>query len=443
MNKYLVRLCHIACAVLLVCHLNSCKDPAIADKSNTFGLDPIGLAHLDSCPVIINTVSEMPLQASAVATGVLGSMNDPSLGRTYCGFYAQCLLSSNGAFFESGTVVDSVVLYLPYINDSSKYGPCARPIDVIVYEVSQYIDPTVIYHQNDVFNVYGQAIGRLNSYRPDLIDSTIVRHVTQSPQISIKLSNSFAQKLLSADSNSLSSSTNFINYMKGIYVTTNTANVGDGIVYLNLQSSRISMYYHNSASDSLQFDFPITSYSSTVNHFDHQYNGTPVQNAINHPSATGDATNYIQTGAGTKLKIQIPTLLSSVASIGKPIAVTKAELILPVQTSDTNLFPLPATVTFYRLINASDTSSLQQLNVYNNSGTGTLSTRIADDGSSYYCYVFNLTEFTQRVLNGYYANYGFYVEYSFTVRADRAIIYNDPLIAAKKSKLKITYTKLQ
>lgn len=439
MKKYLLRLCHIACAVVLVCQLNSCKDPAIADKNNSLGFDPIGLAHLDTNTVIINTMAEVPLQSSAVATGVLGSMDDATFGKTYCGFYAQPLLSSVGGSFESGSVIDSMVLYLPYINDSSKYGPCTKPIDIIVYEMSQVMDPTVVYHQSDAFSVYSQPIGTLTGYKPDLIDSSVIRHYTVRPTICIKLSNAFAQKLLATDSTSLSSSVDFVNYLKGIYVTTNTANIGDGISYIDLLSSRISMYYHTPTADSLQFDFPINAYSATVNHFDHQYNGTPVQTAINSPGSAGDLAGYIQSGAGTKLKLKIPGLSALPSHIG----VTKAELILPVKVdpTDTAKFPLPKTITLYRIDNASDTSSTYALNVYNLSGVASLTTRKDDAGNDYYCYVFNLTEFIQRVQNGYYGNFGFFISYSYTVRADRAIILNNP--ATQTCKLKITYTKLQ
>jgi hypothetical protein len=201
------------------------------------------------------------------------------------------------------------------------------------------------------------------------------------------------------------------------------------------------MYYHTSASDSLQFDFPINSYSATVNHFDHQNSGTAVQAAITNPGSNGDQKVYIQSGSGTKLKLKIPGL----STLPKNIAVTKAELILPVQvqTTDTAQFPLPKTITLYRIDNASDTSSTYTLNVYNKSGVASLTTRFDDAQRPYYCYVFNLTEFIQRVQNGYYGNYGFFISYSYTVRADRAIILNDPSSQLTQSKLKITYTKLQ
>ncbi|MBS1625303.1 MAG: DUF4270 family protein [Bacteroidetes bacterium] len=437
MKKHLVRFCQIAFAVTLVCYLSSCKDPAIADKNNTLGFDPINLEHLDTDEVYINTVAEAPLLASAVSTGVLGSMDDPIFGRTFASFYAQCLLSSSGVVFNNNPVADSAVLYIPFLNDSSKYGPCRQPIDIQVYEVSQYMDPTATYYQNDAFSVYSQPIGQLNNYVPDLVDSTFAWHNTQAPQIIVRLNSSFAQKLLNADSAYLSSSTDFINYMKGIYVTTNTSKVGDGISYLNLQSARISLYYHTSAADTLRFDFPISSYSTTVNHFDHQNSGKPVSTAIGAGvSTTTQLAGYIQSGAGAKLKVRIPGLSTLPANIG----VTKAELILPVDISDTATYHLPANPVLYRL---DDTLGTFVLNAYNLSGVGNLSTRQDNAGNNYYCYVFNVTEFVQRMQNGYYGNYGFYVQYSYTVRADRAVILNDPSQYARQCKLKITYTKLQ
>ena len=187
----------------------------------------------------------------------------------------------------------------------------------------------------------------------------------------------------------------------------------------------------------MRFDFPISAYSTTINHFDHQYGSTPVATAIAAGvSTTTQQAAYIQSGAGTKIKVRIPNLSSLPAKIG----VTKAELIMPVDISDTANYPLPANPVIYRL---DDTLGLNTLNSYNLSGVGHLATRQDDAGNSYYCYVFNLTEFVQRMQNGYYGNYGFYVQYSYTVRADRVKIYNDPGQYARQCKLKITYTKLQ
>ena len=448
-TKLLRQWCSVLCVVVLLMILNACNDPIITDKGIL--KDPgnlFNLAHIDTTTVILNTVAEVNLQSSGVKTAVLGSMNDPYTGISYASFYAQCLLSQNGYSFhisDSMAVLDSAVLSLPYINDSSRYGRCTQPMDVTVYELSQDMYAVNTYYNNDAFSVNPSPAGRLNDYKPDLKDSLQLLDTILAPQIRVRLNSSFAQKLFNVDSSSISSSANFVNYLKGIYVTTNPSKVGNGILYLDLLNAKISVYYHTVNTPKLSYDFPINLYSARVNHFDHIYRGYDIQRSLS--TTTPDTKVYTQSGVGTKIKLQLPYLMNLIPpknAVGKrdsSIAITKAELILPYSTDYTSdSFLPPSRVILLRL---DDTLASQTLNSYNNSGVATLTTRTDVNGTIYNCYVFNLTEFVQRVLDGYYNNNGFYIQYSYTVRSDRAVIFNDPIIDSKKAKLKITYTKIK
>ena len=459
MNKIPTKLCYAICAVLLLCHLSACKDPVITDRSNTLDFQTFNLSHIDTCTVTINTVPDRPLVGSGVSTGVLGSMNDLFFGNTFASVYAQCLLSQSGVSL-SGKILDSAVLIMPYVSATSKYGRCDKPVDVVVYELNQDMVPGNTYYSNDAFSVFSQPIGQRLNFVPDLVDS--VYHVNplvspyvpsqnQSPMLRVRLSNTFATKLMNTPDSISLSSLNFIEYFKGLYITTNPTKVGNGLVFLSLanNNSNINLYYHSSTgSDTSVYQFPISTYGVTLNHFDHYYGGTLVQNALSYPNPNGDKVGYVQAGAGTKLRVRIPYLknIDSVAgSNGKklPIGVTKAELIMPILDtlmSDPSYQP-PPSLTMYRI---DDNDSTQALNYHNYSGVGSLTTRLDNNGKSYLCYVFNLTEYVQRVFNGYYSNNnGYYIGFSYTVRGDRTIILNDPAKISTQCKLKITYTKLQ
>ena len=449
MDKKIVKhWCSALCIVALMLVLGACNDPVIKIGKTIEREDLLNLSHMDTTTLILNTVAESNLQASGISTAVLGSMNDLYTGFTYASFYAQCLLSQNGYTFhvqDSMAAIDSAVLSLPYINDSARYGRCTSPIDVIVYEQSQDMYATNTYYNNDAFAVYPTPVGRLNNYTPDLKDSVHIDTFVLAPQIRVRLNNSFAQKLLATDSVSLSSSANFVNYLKGLYVTTNPSKIGSGIVYLNLHNAKITLYYHTANTPKLTYDFLINAYSAGVNHFDHNNRGNDIQRSLS--TTTPDKQVYIQSGVGTKIKMQLPYLSNLIPpknAAGKrdsSVAVVKAELILPYSNYFTNdSFVPPARVILLRL---DDTLASQTLNGFNNSGVGLLSTRLDANGNSYNCYVFNLTEFVQRILDGYYNNNGFYIQYSYTVRADRVSIFNDPAADATKSKLKITYTKIK
>lgn len=445
MKKKLVKLCYALGALMMLAQINGCKDPVIKDKGITSNPeDNINLSHLDTATVVINTVAESPLLASGVTTGVLGSMDDQGgTGKTFASVYAQCLLSQNGFNFhvaDSNAVIDSAVLSMPFINDSSKYGTCTKPIDILVYEVTQDMSYANTYYSNDAFYINSSPIGSAYNFRPNisnyLLDSLRWTNpdTALAPQIRVRLNSSFANRLLNTDSVSLSSSANFVNNLKGIYITTNQAKPGSGVFYFLTQSSKITLFYHTSQTRGKTFDFPITQYSAIVNHFDHIHSGYDINRSLQ--TAGPDQTCYVQSGAGTKVKLQFPYF----KNLPKDIAITKAELIVPYSTNYTADSFVRANG--LRLVRLDDTLAAQSLNAYNNSGIGLLTTRLDANNQSYPCYVFNLTEFAQRLLNGTYNNNGFYLQYSYTVRADRTIIYNDSADDAKKCKLKITYTKL-
>jgi len=456
LKKNLSKLCYAICAVMLLCQLNACKDPVIADSGKAVNLAQLSLSHIDTCSVLINTVPDRPLLASGVSTGVLGSVDDLFFGNNFASIYAQSLLINGTPNSFANCVVDSAVLVMPYMSTAGLYGSCTKPIDISVYELSQDMVPGSTYYSGDAFSVYPTPIGQRLNYVADPVDSIFmldplagqggvgleVPYHGQAPALRVRLSNNFANKLLNAPDSTLLASSTFIEYFKGLYITTNQHKVGNGYMYFALNSSGINLYYHHAgAIDTSVYQFSLSTYGVTVNHFDHFYGGTLVQQALSYPNPAGDKFGYVQAGGGTKLKVTIPGLKNLPTNIG----VTKAELIMPILDTliSQPAYRPPSALTLYRI---DDHDSTEVLNGNNASGAGYLTTRIDESGRSYVCYVFNITEYVQRVLNGYYSNNnGYYVAYSYTVRGDRTIILNDRsdlTKLARQCKLKITYTKL-
>jgi hypothetical protein len=454
LKKILIKLCYAMCAVMLLFHLNACKDPVVTDKGNTLNFQNINLFHIDTCSVVINTVPDRPIISSSVSTGTLGSMNDIFFGNTFAGIYAQCLLSVTVPTGFVGGVLDSAVLIMPFASTTAKYGKCDKPVDIVVYEVSQDMIPGNTYYTNNGFGVYGQPIGIRTGYVPDLSDSVHFIDPTQvpipipyageAPMLRVRLSNAFGNKLLNTSDSILEASVSFIEYFKGIFITTNPSRVGDGLMYFNLanNSCNINMYYHvpaNSIPDTTVFQFSISNYGVTDNHWDHYYSGTLVQNTLSNPNPNGDKVGYVQGGGGTKLKVRLPTLKNLPPNIG----ITKAELIMPILDTllaDPSYSP-PPSLTLYRI---DDKDSLENLSPDNNSGVAQLTTRVDNNNLNYLCYVFNLTEYLQRVLDGYYSNNnGYYIGYPSATAGNRVVILNNPAKLSTQCKLKITYTKLQ
>jgi hypothetical protein len=85
------------------------------------------------------------------------------------------------------------------------------------------------------------------------------------------LNDDFGNKLLNADEANLASGTAFLQFIKGIYVTTDPVSQGGALLYFSLVSnySRIILYYHNHPDTLKNYNFPIADYSARFMNFEH------------------------------------------------------------------------------------------------------------------------------------------------------------------------------
>jgi hypothetical protein len=265
-----------------------------------------------------------------------------------------------------------------------------------------------------------------------LTDSVTIRGQNYAPQLRIPL-NSIGQRVLSADSSILSGNTNFLQFFKGINVTAQGA-YGNGISYIDLWDSKITVYYHNSTNDSLFFDIPISTSSAAVNHYDHQYSST-IHQALT-STATSDSLLYIQSGAGLRVKLSIPSL----DSLPSNIAINKAELVVSVLQGDT-AYGIPSTILAQKINAAGSTEWLDA--TYENGGTTTSQT-LTIDGNTYTQYRFLLNKYMQDIVLKQYPNNGLYLTLAGASSANRVVLTNyrnaDPNL---RIKLNLIYSKLE
>lgn len=399
--------------------------------------DQLGMGKDTVYPIAFNLFEE-PFVSSGLSTGVLGSMNDPSFGKTFCSVYAQCRLGANNIYFGENPVLDSAVLTLGY---NGKYGKFDQPVQLLVFELAQSLDPSATYYSNDAFSVSLPPIGTLNNFTPNLDDSISVYGVSYPAHLRIKLSNTFGNKILLADTTQLADNSSFLQLFKGFYLTANPSLAGNGNLYLNMRSSlsKITLYYHNSAEDSLKYDFNITSECATVNHFDHTYTGSPVYNSVNNPNPAGEQELYVQAGSGAKSKL----LFAELDSLPRNIAINRAELILtcsPNQNGIDTVYIPPLLLNLFRI---DDSGTAQQLEDNGTSHYGGVRVAETVNGTSVYRYRFNIQKYLQKVIAGTYNNNGLYLQtISANVNAERAVLLNSTTEPDYRISLIITYTKL-
>lgn len=428
----------IAPAVLCWClfYLQSCKEPLIEDSNLLTTDDNLNLAK-DTLSVKVFSEFEKPLTSSGVSVGLLGSLNDPSLGKTFASFYAQYQLTSNNIYFGESPVVDSAFLMVKY---NGVYGKLSVPVDINVFELSQDLSNSATYKTNDAFSVKVPTIGSITAYTlgTKITDSITTQYGAVAPHLRIKLDTAYANRIVQADTSVLKDNTAFLNMFKGIYLTTASSAVSNGLLYLSLQSavSGIKLYYHNATVDSLSYTLPFT--GATVNHFDNVYTGTPVNTSVTSPNANGEEKMYLQAGAGVKGKI----VINNIDSLPKNIAINKAELILSqvAQTTATDTFGTPLVLNMFRIDDAGQTQRLEDDGA---SGFGGVFTAETVNGVVINRYRFNIKRYFQKLIQGIYNNKGFYLEtVSPVLNSERVVIANSSTNKDYQITLVITYTKL-
>jgi hypothetical protein len=248
---------------------------------------------------------------------------------------AQLLLSSYEVDFGDNPLIDSAVVLLKYQN---YYGDTTTLQSMRIYELTKdlYFDST--YYSNKQMEGYYNPTAPVGdfSYFPK----------PNSDSVLIRLSDDFGNKLLKTDTAYMSTNTVWLNYFKGLYFESQPVEQGGSIIYYNLTDglSRLTLYYHNDYSDSLSYEIVISSSSTWVNLFNHNYTGTPISSLINdsidiHPQV------YLQSMAGLRsyLKLEIPQSITDKVNSG--ITINKAELIIPAAADPTvGSFGQPASI---------------------------------------------------------------------------------------------------
>lgn len=350
---------------LVGCKESSIIKPDLApdvDNVNTFRLTA------DSLPIEIQIGYNDSLRtddatAPLMALGSIG--DDPFFGTTNAGIYLQVAPNVDGfSFPDSLATMDSAVLVLPYTGIS--YGDTAgtNRQSYNVYRITQ-----------DDFRVDGTgrkyyAFDSVTVDRTTLLGSATVSHAsmkndstvypsgdTVGGQLRVRLSDTFAGEMRTADANVFKNFSSFINYFKGLYIAPNvSAPVSE--------KQRLSYFYLGVSSSSnfnrarVEFHYTTTNGAKRVAFFTHNpissaffgsirrnHAGTPAAGFLATPTALRDSV-VIQGAPGFRSDVTIKDIQKIPESV-----VMKAELLINVlrvgrddiYTMPTQIIPLGLT----------------------------------------------------------------------------------------------------
>ena len=265
----------------------SCTDP------NTIGLeiqpisDNIIISSANFEGISSATESEDSLRTDEALNLILGEIDDPQFGLNNAGFFTQILLSENNTDLGTQPIVDSIILSYTY---SGYYGDLESLtiLDVLILQEDIYKDS--VYYSTSFAMPIPSVLSYVESF-------SVSEAASESPSLTIKLSDSFGQEILDLDNESLKDNETFLENFKGISVVASGQNA---MLYLNPNGSNsfLKIYYHNdeSGSDTLSLDFELGGDAARINLF----NDKPL---LSLPEFSGNS--YIQSMAGYKAKIAI------------------------------------------------------------------------------------------------------------------------------------------
>jgi len=445
----------------LAVFISSCHEESIVGLDVQPPGDLLNVGYEDTTTIVTRTMPEDSLHtdASVLITGdvLIGKYFDPTFGIASASLYTQLRLSSNAPIFGTNPICDSVVLALAY--DPVYYGKRERVAQTAnVYLLSEAISLDADYYSNNSLS-YGNDLAIPNSGlgygfipAPGVADSVTVLGVKQKAQLRIPLQKEFGQTILyNQGMTSLASTANFQDQLcKGLYITTeNTTGLSgmDGnIMHFKLGDSysRISIYYHNSNAtnnDSLKFDLTfgnVAHFSKFRHNFGSTFATPYLILQLNGTSPASNPVAYVQSLAGTKVKIEFPYLEHWKDS--GAIAINKAQLVIKVDTTNMiyqlDTFAAPTKLIVFG-INADGTSyAIPDVYEANQSYDGTYNSTIKE-------YHFNIERYIQQVIMGTRPNTGLYlVATGGAINANRVVLGGGNATGYTKMKLNLTYTKL-
>ncbi len=402
---------------------------------NLVGTDKLGVEFDTTLPATAFSSIEDSVITDGTSLNLLGSMYTDGFGLTNASFYAQLRLHATSPAFGQNPHGDSAFLTMVY---TGKYGNITTPLNVKVFELTDdiYNAPDSNYFSNTVLNY--STLYADYSFVPNLTDSVLIDTIKYAPELKIPLNSDFMNKILQAytvDSSYLTSSDEFVKYLKGIYVKTEpVTSPGDGsILYFNLLNlrSNVTIYYNDTSSFELVFNIN----SQRIGKFEHDYSLSSdpdfKNQLLNKDTTLGSEKLYLQSLAGIKTTVKFPDLQDMINS-GHKYVVNEARLTLPVYGTTEDL---PA-------------SSSLILLAQNANGTLVI-TDDQQEGATYFggsydeasqSYQFRISFYIQKLLNGS-PDYGLILYVTGkTITANQLNLFGTDLALPQRVKLQMIYT---
>jgi hypothetical protein len=397
--------------------LGACKRP-----ESDFGSellpdgDLLGATQTDTITIIPTVIADDSVRTSNLSSAMLGKFTDPVIGNTIqASIYTQFRLSTTAPTFPADAVVDSVILSLKYTGDY--YGKQnIQSFGVFELTESLFIDSVYYSNHRKSTGFQNRIKPGFESYNMRPQDIVLVGTDSVLPQLRLKLDESLGYQLIQAPSSALASNDDFLEFFKGLYIKPSNSNNG-GIFNFDLidAESKLAVFYHyNDDSGNLvetRYDYQINSECSYFSEMVHSRAGTALQPLDTGGEISGDILSYVQAGGGMRTKIDLPFIQDFNNFENRSI--NRVQLILPFD--DDNRFEAQGSLFLVYKDDEGEFRLLPDQAFGTISGTG-------DFTSDHY--IFNISLYIQRLLNGEINSQGLYlVSRNSGVSVNRSILH--------------------
>jgi len=326
----------ISTLVVVVSLFSACKKDWNELGSQLIALDDMIMLSFDTLEIKASIHKEDSLSSLNTSTSFLGSINEADFGGSDAAIYTEFRTPSSDVVFGDDAVADSMILTLKL---ESYYGDTTSTLNINVQEMLEQIvtsatdslgeDSTITFYSSQNFETDNINLASLPYNAEPKTNTTI----------SLALTNDLAQSFLDANPENFVDNTAFQEFFNGLYISCEQVNTGGLLLELDLldTQSKITLYYHNTESDSLNYDFQINSNADKMTRWSHDYSSTNIESLLLEDNID---VAYVQGGAGLRTYITLPSLESLKDS---NYVIHKAELTFPYFFSENDsVFTIPS-----------------------------------------------------------------------------------------------------
>ncbi|MHB1278900.1 MAG: DUF4270 family protein, partial [Bacteroidia bacterium] len=270
--------------------------------------------EIDTFTLITRTVKEDSLRTSGTSYQMLGATRTTEFGYTSSAMALSFALPASSFAFPVGVVIDSVVLQAEYTGPDQYVGDLSTPMTITIEEIDERLYVDSVYYSDRLIPTNATNSQTFSNVLHDLADSVSVMENgklnTYAPHLRLKLGPEMVNLFANAQVGDLGSITAFQNYFNGLKFEVDGSGlaIGQGnIVYFNFKNpgSGLAVYFN----DTGKYVFPVGTNGVKINLYDNDFSGVPaIQTQLNSPGANFDLT-YVQSMAGLKTRVDIPSLL--------------------------------------------------------------------------------------------------------------------------------------